>query len=97
MVMGCQPSRLVFTGLPFEASRPGAGGTLLHLRPNKALRASLPAPASSHAGASLHPLTLRLPPSDADGGMNSSRNRTSLVFGRGISIKPCSRVLPNAT
>lgn len=29
MVMGCQPSRLVFTGLPFEASRPGAGGTLL--------------------------------------------------------------------
>lgn len=34
--MGCQPSRLVFTGLPFEASHPGAGGTLLHLRPNKA-------------------------------------------------------------
>lgn len=33
--MGCQPSRLVFTGLPFEASHPGAGGTLLHLRPNK--------------------------------------------------------------
>lgn len=97
--MGCQPSRLVFTGLPFEASRPGAGGTLLHLRPNKALDASPPAcqPQPAHAGASLHPPTLGLPPSNADGGMNSSRNQTSLVFGRRVSIKPRSRVLLSAT
>lgn len=45
--MGCQPSRLVFTGLPFEASHPGAGGTLLHLRPNKDPRPSLASPAIS--------------------------------------------------
>lgn len=82
--MGCQPSRLVFTGLPFEASRPGAGGTLLLLRPNKAPSpACQPQPA--HAGASLHPLTSRpaaVHPGRGGGRMNSSRNRTSLVFGR---------------
>lgn len=41
--MGCQPSRLVFTGLLFEASHPGAGGTLLLLRPNKDPNPALPA------------------------------------------------------
>lgn len=94
--MGCQPSRLVFTGLPFEASRPGAGGTLLHLRPNKALDASPPArqPASPSQLTQVLPCTHS---HSADGGMNSSRNQTSLVFGRRVSIKPRSRVLMSAT
>lgn len=76
--MGCQPSRLVFTGLPFEASHPGAGGTLLHLRPNKAPKTSPASPAISRR-CFLAPTHIGLPPSNADGGMNSFRNRTSLV------------------
>lgn len=53
--MGCQPSRLVFTGLLFEVSRPGAGGTLLHLRPNRAPRRPALSACQLTAGASLLP------------------------------------------
>lgn len=75
--MGCQPSRLVFTGLLFEASHPGAGGTLLLLRPNKDPNPALPACQLTQ----VLPCTLKSAcrRSTTDGGMNSSRNQTTLA------------------
>ena len=88
--MGCQPSRLVFTGLPFEASHPGAGGTLLHLRPNKA-----PSPACQPCFlAPTHKSACRRP--TRNGGEDeliSEPDEPSLW----TLIKPCSRVLLSAT
>lgn len=87
--MGCQPSRLVFTGLPFEASRPGREAPCYisdRTRP----------PALPASPASLHPLTSR--PAAVQRGRGedeliSEPDEPSLW----TLIKPCSRVLLSAT
>lgn len=61
--MGCQPSRLVFTGLPFEASRPE--------REAPCYISDRTRPPAQPASPSVLPCThsqVGLPPSNADGG-----------------------------
>lgn len=61
--MGCQPSRLVFTGLPFEASRPE--------REAPCYISDRTRPPAQPASPSVLPCThsqVGLPPSSADGG-----------------------------